>query len=137
MFKFLRNKKGVTLVELLAVVVILGIIAAIAVPTIGGLIERQQQKADIATLTNVAEAAKLYDLTENAADGIYLITDLDIDLAGNTIGTTSGATDITHVLVDGTTVSFLSSDDAADEETAIFVNTTPITVSGNTYTVTP
>lgn len=136
MFKILRNKKGVTLVELLAVVVILGIIAAIAVPTIGGLIERQQEKADIATLTNVAEAAKLYDLTENAADGIYAIADLDIDLGDNTIGTSSEGSQVTHVFVDGTTVSFLTSADVDDEVTAIFVNTTPITVSGNTYTVT-
>ncbi len=31
----LKNQKGLTLVELLAVIVILGIIAAIAVPSIG------------------------------------------------------------------------------------------------------
>ena len=34
--KRLKNEKGLTLVELLAVIVILGIIAAIAVPSIGG-----------------------------------------------------------------------------------------------------
>ena len=36
--KRLNNEKGLTLVELLAVIVILGIIAAIAVPSIGGII---------------------------------------------------------------------------------------------------
>lgn len=56
----LKNKRGVTLVELLAVIVILGIIAAIAVPTIGGLIERTRENAAKATYTNVLEAAQLY-----------------------------------------------------------------------------
>jgi len=38
MFKTLKNKKGLTLIELIAVLVILGIIAAIAIPTIGNTI---------------------------------------------------------------------------------------------------
>ncbi len=36
--KRLKNEKGLTLVELLAVIVILGIIAAIAIPSIGNII---------------------------------------------------------------------------------------------------
>jgi prepilin-type N-terminal cleavage/methylation domain-containing protein len=130
MFKILRNKKGVTLVELLAVVVILGIIAAIAVPTIGGLIERQQEKADIATLTNVAEAAKLYDLTENAADGIYAIADLDIDLGTNTIGTAANGSQVLYVKVVGSTVTFHTEATAATVLDDLYVNSTHIDVTG-------
>jgi type IV pilus assembly protein PilA len=37
--RIIKNERGLTLIELLAVVVILGIISAIAVPSIGGLIE--------------------------------------------------------------------------------------------------
>ena len=40
--KRLKNEKGLTLVELLAVIVILGVIAAIAVPSIGNIIENSR-----------------------------------------------------------------------------------------------
>jgi len=59
MTQVLKNKKGVTLVELLAVIVIMGIIAAIAVPAIGGLIENSRVKAAEAVLVSIEEAARL------------------------------------------------------------------------------
>lgn len=65
MIRALRNRRGVTLVELLAVIVILGIIAAIAVPTIGGLIERQRENAANASYDAVLEAGRLY-VVENS-----------------------------------------------------------------------
>lgn len=60
MTNLLKNKRGVTLVELLAVIIIMGIIAAIAVPTIGSLIENQRIKAADAEWANVLEAGRLY-----------------------------------------------------------------------------
>ena len=42
--KRLNNEKGLTLVELLAVIVILGIIAAIAIPSIGNIIQNVEKK---------------------------------------------------------------------------------------------
>lgn len=59
MFNKIQNKKGVTLVELLAVIVIMGIVAAIAVPTIGNLIATQRANAAGATYDNILEAARL------------------------------------------------------------------------------
>nr|WP_052659512.1 prepilin-type N-terminal cleavage/methylation domain-containing protein [Bacillus alveayuensis] len=61
--RFLRNEKGLTLIELLAVVVILGIIAAIAVPSIGGLINKTKDDALKADAVQVLNAAKLYVTT--------------------------------------------------------------------------
>ena len=58
--KRLKNEKGLTLVELLAVIVILGIIAAIAVPSIGNIIENTRVKAVIADAQNALAAANLY-----------------------------------------------------------------------------
>jgi len=65
--KRLQNEKGLTLVELLAVIVILGIIAAIAIPSIGGIIEKSRINAAIAEGQTVLSAANLYFVENQAA----------------------------------------------------------------------
>ncbi|MEH6947671.1 prepilin-type N-terminal cleavage/methylation domain-containing protein [Bacillus sp. JJ634] len=57
--KLLKNQKGLTLVELLAVVVILGIIAAIAVPSIANIIDNSKKDAHIANAEQLVGAARL------------------------------------------------------------------------------
>lgn len=58
--KLLLNDKGMTLIELLAVVVILAIIAAIAIPTFGNVIDNSRYKAVKSDAINVINAAQLY-----------------------------------------------------------------------------
>lgn len=77
MTRILKNKKGVTLVELLAVIVILGIIAAIAVPTIGGLINRQKENAAQATLESIEFAAVSFADGDNTL--VFTLQDLEDD----------------------------------------------------------
>jgi len=74
MTQALKNKKGVTLVELLAVIVIMGIIAAIAVPAIGGLIKSTKERAVEGTYTSITEAARLYYTAED--DSTFTLNDL-------------------------------------------------------------
>lgn len=66
--KRLNNEKGLTLVELLAVIVILGIIAAIAIPSVGGIIQGTREKAVIADAQNALAAASLYFLENSSSE---------------------------------------------------------------------
>jgi type IV pilus assembly protein PilA len=68
--KRLKNQRGMTLVELLAVIVILGIISAIAVPSIGGLIDKTKKDASVAEGIQIINAAKLYETTHPMTEGV-------------------------------------------------------------------
>ena len=63
-----KQKSGVTVLELLIILVVLGILASIAIPTIGSLIERTRLNADIATVTSLNAATRLYRLSEAEND---------------------------------------------------------------------
>ena len=61
MIKRFKNERGITLVELLAVVVILAIIGTIAFVLIGNVIENSKKDAHIANAQQLISAAKLYE----------------------------------------------------------------------------
>jgi type IV pilus assembly protein PilA len=62
--KMLKNQRGLILIELLAVFVILGIIATIAVPSIGNVIDNTEKKATVSEGIQIINAAKIAN-TEN------------------------------------------------------------------------
>lgn len=72
--KRLKNEKGLTLVELLAVIVILGIIAAIAVPSIGNIIENSRIKAIKADAQTALSAANMYFAEGGEAEDKGVVT---------------------------------------------------------------
>lgn len=55
-----KEEKGFTLVELLVVIVILGVLAGIGIPTYRGFIERSHEAATLAELQAVSMAIKFY-----------------------------------------------------------------------------
>ena len=58
------NKKGFTLVELLAVIVILAVIMLVAVTAVGPAITNSKRGAFFSTLSSVEDAAALYATTQ-------------------------------------------------------------------------
>ena len=60
-----KNEKGVTLVELLIVIVILGIIAAISVPAVGNIVSNANKDALLADATNLQQQVSLYCTSED------------------------------------------------------------------------
>ncbi len=58
--KRIFNQRGVTLIELLAVIVILGIISAVAVPSILNQIDKAKTNSDSANLQILQEAVERY-----------------------------------------------------------------------------
>jgi type IV pilus assembly protein PilA len=77
--KVLKNEKGLTLIELLAVLVILGIIAAIAIPAIGNIIEDSREDAVKQDAIKILEAASLYKVEDPANQQF---TPVDLETAG-------------------------------------------------------
>jgi type IV pilus assembly protein PilA len=105
----MRDRKGFTLIELLIVVVIIGILAAIAIPKFSATRERAYRSTMQADLRNLASLQELYYSdhytysSDKAALGFTEST--EVTVAIGTATTTEWAATATHTLLPGESCS--------------------------------
>ena len=82
-----NNKKGFTLIELLVVVLIIGILAAIALPQYFKAVEKARGAEALSLFGAIAGAQQRYYLTRDNYAAKFNLLDLDFtDESGNTVG---------------------------------------------------
>ena len=100
----MKNNKGVTLVELLVVIVVMGIIAGFAIPAVGNIIENANKDAVLNDAIQVENAARLYcsSNTDANADAFCANSGTTYDFSVDYTGTAGAPeTDFTSNFLDG------------------------------------
>lgn len=70
----MKNKKAFTLVELLAVIAILGVLLALVLPKISGSINERKEKEYEIIIKSIENSAKAYFAENNEATSVDIIT---------------------------------------------------------------
>ena len=77
----LMSKKGFTLVELMIVIVIMGILVAVAIPVYGAVTKNAEAKTCKSNMSNIKSMASTYQMTGGADGGLVSIPADGLNLA--------------------------------------------------------
>jgi type II secretion system protein G len=100
----MQNRKGFTLIELLIVVVIIGILAAIAIPKFAATKDKAKLAAVKSDLRNIETAEEAYFSDNQVYGSLALLASADLfnPSTGNTGSVTPSATGYTATLTNST-----------------------------------
>ena len=80
--KKLKNKKGFTIVELVIVIAVIAILAAVLIPTFSGVIKKANTSKDIQTARNMNTAIQIHTVTDEIntiSDVMYVLADAGLN----------------------------------------------------------
>ena len=131
----IKQNEGVTLIELLAVIVILSIVSAVAVPVVLGNINTAKQNADKQSEAVIVEAIQRAAMDQESSSGASItgLSQTPIQLSSNSSTITFNGASSVNLTGNGTGSSaYLSSIPSAQTSTQ---NET-FSVAGSPYTIT-
>lgn len=106
-----KNSKGFTLVEIMIVVVIIGLLAAMAIPAFNKVREQSREKAITNNLRQIASAGQQYILSEGVSEVTYqALVDAGYFQPFQTVAQEDYADASTTVTEAGGTISVVSGD---------------------------
>ena len=79
----LMSKKGFTLVELMIVIVIMGILVAVAIPVYGAVTKNAEKKTCISNMRDIKSTAATYQMQGNNGDPVKFATKTDLSTETN------------------------------------------------------
>ena len=126
----MAEKAGFTLVELIVVIAILGILAAVAVPAYSGYVTKAHEAADIVTLDGIKTAAIATKAEDGAVTSIEVtaasgtISDVKVAVSGGSLTSIKTDSDF-QLYMGGTTLPDLESNTYAKGATWNGTNWTP------------
>lgn len=102
-FQARRGDEGFTLIELLVVVIIIGILAAIAIPV---FLSQRKKAVDASMKSDLRNVATVIETYATDHDGSYPAT-ADVASAGNVLTVTvAGGTDLTQQITNNNTIAY-------------------------------